>query len=175
LEDQRDKLSQQLEELFQVRKTDAEQALDDLTALYESRSKSERYRLHDIPAKLCLALLRRHLHCNDPLQPKNPLYRLSKPNSPLNRICFGHLNQSQIHPNLRTHHPIQQLQSSLISSLALLLMPNSTRYRMNLHACATSSQLRVHLSRSVNGELLNLSRVVRLSSVVSSGIVFFVR
>jgi hypothetical protein len=43
LEDQRDKLSQQLEELFQVRKTDAEQALDDLTALYESRSKSERY------------------------------------------------------------------------------------------------------------------------------------
>ncbi|KAG0705107.1 hypothetical protein DFH29DRAFT_908864 [Suillus ampliporus] len=38
-EHQRDKLSQQLEELFQVRKTDAEQALDDLTVLYDSRSK----------------------------------------------------------------------------------------------------------------------------------------
>lgn len=41
LEHQRDKLSQQLEELFQVRKTDAEQALDDLTALYDSRSKTQ--------------------------------------------------------------------------------------------------------------------------------------
>ncbi|KAG1770404.1 hypothetical protein EV702DRAFT_1139357 [Suillus placidus] len=41
LEHQRDKLSQQLQELFQVRKTDAEQALDDLTALYDSRSKTQ--------------------------------------------------------------------------------------------------------------------------------------
>ncbi|KAG1754370.1 hypothetical protein EDB19DRAFT_1666107 [Suillus lakei] len=41
LEHQRDKLSQQLEELFQVRKTDAEQALDDLTTLYDSRSKTQ--------------------------------------------------------------------------------------------------------------------------------------
>ncbi|KAG1877721.1 hypothetical protein DFJ58DRAFT_752429 [Suillus subalutaceus] len=41
LEHQRDKLSQQLEELFQVRKTDAEQALDDLTALYDGRSKTQ--------------------------------------------------------------------------------------------------------------------------------------
>lgn len=41
LEHQRDKLSQQLEELFQVRKTDAEQALDELTALYDRRSKAQ--------------------------------------------------------------------------------------------------------------------------------------
>ncbi|KIK37707.1 hypothetical protein CY34DRAFT_15522 [Suillus luteus UH-Slu-Lm8-n1] len=41
LEHQRDKLSQQLEELFQVRKTDAEEALSDLTALYESSSKKQ--------------------------------------------------------------------------------------------------------------------------------------
>lgn len=41
LERQRDKLSQQLEELFQVRKTDAEQALDDLTNLYDSSSKKQ--------------------------------------------------------------------------------------------------------------------------------------
>lgn len=54
MENQRDKLSQQLEELFQVRKTDAEQAVDDLTVLYENRSKSERHRLRDIPANLSL-------------------------------------------------------------------------------------------------------------------------
>ncbi|KAG2158502.1 uncharacterized protein EDB93DRAFT_1121733 [Suillus bovinus] len=41
LEHQRDRLSQQLEELLQVRKTDAEQALDELTALYDSRSKTQ--------------------------------------------------------------------------------------------------------------------------------------
>ncbi|KAJ8581400.1 hypothetical protein M405DRAFT_832591, partial [Rhizopogon salebrosus TDB-379] len=52
LEDQRDKLSQQLEELFQVRKTDAEQALDDLTALYESRSKTQESLISALQAQL---------------------------------------------------------------------------------------------------------------------------
>jgi len=68
LENQRDKLSQQLEELFQVRKTDAEQAFDDLTVLYENRSKSERNRLRDIPANLSLV----PLHHNYLFSPRNP-------------------------------------------------------------------------------------------------------
>ncbi|OJA14131.1 hypothetical protein AZE42_12920 [Rhizopogon vesiculosus] len=52
LENQRDKLSQQLEELFQVRKTDAEQALDDLTALYENRSKTQESLISALQAQL---------------------------------------------------------------------------------------------------------------------------
>lgn len=51
-EHQRDKLSQQLEELFQVRKTDAEQALDDLTVLYDSRSKTQESIISALQAQL---------------------------------------------------------------------------------------------------------------------------
>ena len=95
------------------------------------------------------------------LQPKNLSYRPSKLNSRPNRPSSAHLNLSPtLHPSRYTRHPIQPLQPFLTSSLALLLMQNSVPCMMKSYACRTSSKLRMHLSRSVSGELLSLSKAV---------------
>ncbi|KAG2157480.1 hypothetical protein DEU56DRAFT_764884 [Suillus clintonianus] len=75
LEHQRDKLSQQLEELFQVRKTDAEQALDDLTALYDSRSKTQESIISALQAQLASQspfFRSSELHSNPPSRSTHP-------------------------------------------------------------------------------------------------------
>ncbi|KAG1738177.1 hypothetical protein EDD22DRAFT_923168 [Suillus occidentalis] len=75
LEHQRDKLSQQLEELFQVRKTDAEQAFSDLTALYDSSSKKQESIISALQTQLAS---------------QSPFFRTSvpEPNPPSSASCM---------------------------------------------------------------------------------------
>ncbi|KAG2147215.1 hypothetical protein BD769DRAFT_1414918 [Suillus cothurnatus] len=107
LEHQRDKLSQQLEELFQVRKTDAEQALDDLTALYDSRSKAQ---------DSIISALRTQLAS------QSPLFRTSEPdpNPPSRSIQPPPSSSTSAIPHFLTRATADAEQRTLHDKLARL-------------------------------------------------------
>ncbi|KAG2755858.1 hypothetical protein P692DRAFT_20949287 [Suillus brevipes Sb2] len=78
LEHQRNKFSQQFEDLSQVRKTDAEQALDDLTALHDSISKKQESIISALQTQLAS---------------QSPFFRTSEPEpNPPSRSTHTHPN-----------------------------------------------------------------------------------